>query len=492
MAVPRFITWLPVPAACLACWVLGSMSPDPAAQEAKAAAAGARDGNPGASAPGGVRRTAAEWIAEAERELALLEKAQRMKDKDQDNDEAAAQQRWHSFLERWALVNPQEALEFLERNDRLKADGSVVAAAWARWDPAALVAWLGEGRNDSWRKWMTSDVNIANVWMKHDAAGAWAWVNAGGHGAGVDAGIVNGRFQSAAPEEISAWLAQHQAQDAKISSAARNAAVQLSAGSYRAAGDSDALLAWIDTLTRADERLSAMQLAIPELTASAPDRVVPWLARQSIQEASPFSTSGGLLDYRIKDGMRRWVSRDAVAAGEWLRTQRDSPNAAALIEGYAMSIAGEDPAAARQWLAQLPAGAVLSRGMTGSNAPLRREDLENLVSLVELSAESLGDPVRAADRAHAVLKGCAAGLTNYRIDLVRESPGAPPVPQLTPLDPMCCRPCHVGLPQPSRIMERGADGKLTPEPPSAESEALQQTQQAMQKAEAARKAAAVQ
>jgi hypothetical protein len=135
--------------------------------------------------------------------------------------------------------------------------------------------------------------------------------------------------------------------------------------------------------------------------------------------------------------MSKWAAGDPVAAGEWLNAHRDSPAAPAFIEAYTASIAGDDPAAARQWIAQLPETPVpqTNAGWIPPDAPPSRTALEHLVSLAEISALALDDPARAVALAGALPGNAVPGLMNYRITLVREAPGERPVPRFTPVSP---------------------------------------------------------
>jgi hypothetical protein len=409
------------------------MSQEPPAARGKGLRTGANERGPaaGVGACGGaerlgrgVRRITA---ADAERFLEMRGKAR-------PEDRQAMTEQWHQLLERWASAAPQEAAEFLEKHGMLALpapDALPVLKAWARGDAVSVLDWVKAGGDARKNWWNQSRYTFARAWMEHDPKAARAWVDAGGSD-GMESSIVSGMFQSATRETIAAWLKQHSAGDAKISPVARDTAVQLLAGQHLKQDGADAALAWAESLQRPDELVSATQMIVTSLTASAPEKAVQWLARQ------PASTSGQHTAWQARDAMMKWTSGDPVAAGEWLNTHRDSPAASAFIEAYAMGIAGDDPAASRQWIAQLPDTPVptaIGGDWLLTVKPPPRAALEHMVSLAEISRLSLDDPAQAVALAGALPGNATPGLTNYHLTLVREAPGERPVPCLTAVSP---------------------------------------------------------
>jgi hypothetical protein len=338
---------------------------------------------------------------------------------------------WHQFLEHWATAHPQDAAEFLEKRGLLVfplRDARPVLMAWARGDAASIFAWVQAGGDARQSWWNQSRHTFAHAWLEHDKAAAWAWVNAGGSD-GMECTILASVFHSASPETIASWLMLHSAPDAKISASARSTAISKLASLHLQNGGTETAMRWADSLFRSDELVAASSAILPSLTASAPDQAVAWLNRMAARQVTQ--------PWQAKEAMSKWAATNAVAAGEWLNTHRNSSAAPAFIEAYAMSIAGDDPAAARQWIAQLPETPVQQSNdfgwvMNRADSPDRRA-LENLVRRAEISTLSLEDPVQAIKLASALPTD--AGLMNYRLTLVREVPGEPPVPRFTPISP---------------------------------------------------------
>lgn len=338
---------------------------------------------------------------------------------------------WHQFLEHWATAHPRDAAEFLEKRGLLVfplRDARPVLMAWARGDAASIFAWVQAGGDQRQSWWNQSRHTFAHAWLEHDKAAAWAWVNAGGSD-GMECTILGSVFHSASPETIASWLMLNSAPDAKISASARSTAISKLASLHLQNGGTAAAMRWADSLFRSDELVAASSAILPSLTTSAPEQAVAWLDRMSSRQVSQ--------PWQAKEAMSKWAAANAVAAGEWLNSHHSSPSAPAFIEAYAMSIVGDDPAAARQWIAQLPETPVQQSNdfnwvMNNAASPDRRA-LENLVRMAEISTLSLEDPVQAIALASAL--PADAFLTNYRLSLVREAPGEKPVPRFTPISP---------------------------------------------------------
>lgn len=336
---------------------------------------------------------------------------------------------WHQFLQHWASRHPRDAAEFLETHGMLAppaADAVPVLQAWARGDAASILDWVRAGGDDRKSWWANSQHTFATAWANHDAAAAMAWVDAGGS-EGMEQSIVAIVFAAAQPEAIAAWLMAHSAPDARISPSARSVAVRSLANLHLKNAGPEAALRWAKSLVRNDEESAAAAAILPALTAAAPAQALAWLEGLSTRRLATPEQS--------KTAMITWASADAEAAGEWLNAHRDSSAAPAFIEGYAMSIAGDDPAAARQWIAHLPETSVPAhqyRVMNFGGEVSGRSELEHIVRLGEISILALDDPEKAIKLAGELP---AVGLSNYMFKLVREVPGEKPVPRFTALSP---------------------------------------------------------
>lgn len=113
--------------------------------------------------------------------------------------------------------------------------------------------------------------------------------------------------------------------------------------------------------------------------------------------------------------MSTWAARDPEGAGRWLNQNRQHPKFPDMVRGYAIQVATIDPAAARQWAAQIPAG---------QNRFARGGTLEQHIDAVERMLKGQPQP-----------KGQTMMFEDYRPVLVRQNEGEEPVVEMQPLHP---------------------------------------------------------
>ena len=164
--------------------------------------------------------------------------------------------------------------------------------------------------------------------------------------------------------------------------------------------------------------------------------------------------------------MVAWAACDPAAAGEWLNAHKSSRHFAAFARAYAVQIAVDDPAAARQWAALV--GAAPRRPINlmemGQYGPI-----EHTIRAVEhmMSGSSPADnPAPAKGLMVPGANGVRGAplLDEYVPVLVRIAAGTEPVIMMKPLDPLACHPCHQGTWQvPAQVMVIDTNGMLCPE-----------------------------
>ena len=114
-----------------------------------------------------------------------------------------------------------------------------------------------------------------------------------------------------------------------------------------------------------------------------------------------------------------WASRDPEGAGRWLSQNRQHPKFADMVRGYAIQISTIDPAAARQWAAEL-------KGK--DNRFAHGGTLEQHIDAVEAMLNGTSAPEKG--NLHPTAAGFAAA--DYTPVLVRQHPDEPPVLQMQP------------------------------------------------------------
>ena len=122
--------------------------------------------------------------------------------------------------------------------------------------------------------------------------------------------------------------------------------------------------------------------------------------------------------------MSTWAARDPEAAGRWLDLNRQHPNFAAMVRGYAVQAATIDPAAARKWAALLHGrdnvfckGGTLEQHIDAIETMLRGPQPEGTAAV---ATQNQSAPMLFAD---------------YHPTLVRPAPGAEPVLGMVPVQP---------------------------------------------------------
>ena len=117
-----------------------------------------------------------------------------------------------------------------------------------------------------------------------------------------------------------------------------------------------------------------------------------------------------------------WAARDPEGAGRWLNQNRNHPNFADMVRGYAIQIATIDPAAARQWAAVLD-GKGNRFGLGGT--------LEQHIDAIEAMLKGPAEPQTALTPQQLA----AAFLPDYTPALVRQHPDEEPVVEMKPVFP---------------------------------------------------------
>ncbi|MDA0814645.1 MAG: hypothetical protein O3C21_19895 [Verrucomicrobia bacterium] len=118
-----------------------------------------------------------------------------------------------------------------------------------------------------------------------------------------------------------------------------------------------------------------------------------------------------------------WAARDPEGAGRWLNQNRDHPKFADMVRGYAIQIATIDPAAARQWAAELKGsdsffthGGTLEQHIDALEAMLAGPDAAQIEQ-----PQRVPEPFFPAD---------------YTPVLVRQNPDELPVLEMQPTSPI--------------------------------------------------------
>ena len=123
--------------------------------------------------------------------------------------------------------------------------------------------------------------------------------------------------------------------------------------------------------------------------------------------------------------MSSWAARDPEGAGQWLNQNRNVPNFADYVRGYAIQIATIDPAAARQWAAQIPGQDRFRAG--GGTLEQHIDAIETMLSLPATEY--------APELANAHMSSVTLPLPDYIPRLVRQHPGVDPVIEMEPVNP---------------------------------------------------------
>ena len=123
--------------------------------------------------------------------------------------------------------------------------------------------------------------------------------------------------------------------------------------------------------------------------------------------------------------MSAWAARDPEGAGQWLNQNRNLPNFADMVRGYAIQIATIDPAVARQWAAQIPGQDRFNAG--GGTLEQHIDAIETMLSRPATEY--------AAELANAHKSSATLQLPDYIPRLVRQHPGEDPVFEMEPVNP---------------------------------------------------------
>ena len=145
------------------------------------------------------------------------------------------------------------------------------------------------------------------------------------------------------------------------------------------------------------------------------------------QAAPPIPAEALLFKRPVGESMMStWASRDPEGAGQWLNQNRTHPQFADMVRGYAIQISTIDPAAARQWAAQL--NGIGNRFNAGGGT------LEQHIDAIETM---LSRPATeyAAELANAHKSSATLQLPDYIPRLVRQNPGEDPVIEMEPVNP---------------------------------------------------------
>ncbi len=122
--------------------------------------------------------------------------------------------------------------------------------------------------------------------------------------------------------------------------------------------------------------------------------------------------------------MSSWAARDPEGAGHWLNQNRNHPQFADYVRGYAIQIAAIDPGAARQWAAQL--NGTGNRFGRGGTLEQHIDALEQMLQNPVPDTAEISSPPNAESRFPA----------DYTPVLVRQNPGEDPVLEMQPVSPL--------------------------------------------------------
>ena len=125
--------------------------------------------------------------------------------------------------------------------------------------------------------------------------------------------------------------------------------------------------------------------------------------------------------------MSAWAARDPEGAGRWLNQNRQDPKFADMVRGYAIQIATIDPAAARQWAAQLNG--------SGNRFSAGGGTLEQHIDAIETMLSRPANEY-AAEMANAKKSSATLQLPDYIPRLVRQHSGEDPVFEMEPVNPL--------------------------------------------------------
>ncbi len=336
-------------------------------------------------------------------------------------------EQWQQFIERWATAEPEKAAAFLEAHGLLAgADAASLFKAWVRGDASSVLAWVDAGDDHRKEWWDNHHAAYGTAWAAHDLDGALAWLEREG-GNSLDVSIIEALHQQRGIPGLEAWLSAH---GENATSSARVAASATLLRDSLKTGGLEAALAYLDTRPQIDEQISGIGILGTPFIAAAPEKALTWIERLASQ--AEFLRSAAEI------AMSQWARTDPGAAGDWLAAHRTSPAFREYVWAYAMSLAVENPDAAKKWAALLPpdagpggqslpgktsqTGAVVAGGNPALGVGTLQQHIEAVAGL--LAAWNRRNP--AAETSSSPVIARTAFLRPYNPVLVREFPGAEP------------------------------------------------------------------
>lgn len=256
--------------------------------------------------------------------------------------------------------HPEAAITlYAESSDMLgkdHADGHVVATALTRWaemDPQSALAWLQRHAADrpdlvneeAKRSWLSGAA-------EHDPALAFRMISEldlEDASDAIHAIMGSGAGNAESRTELLGALRAHLStiSDPEARSEMSSKAFELLARTSEGSGY-DSLTQWMDSVQLSPEEKQEFAGGLTWFTTrSDTGRWVEWLAG---------NLPPGKLDDPVRELVGEWTQQDYVAAGQWLSQTPDSSAKSAAVEAYAAAVAEYEPQVAVQWALTLPPG----------------------------------------------------------------------------------------------------------------------------------------
>ncbi len=343
-----------------------------------------------------------------------------------------ADEQWKQFLTRWTGAEPEKVADFLDGHGLLAgSDASWLLEAWGRGKAASVLDWVASGDDKRKQWWMTHCHILAFSWAAHDLDGALSWMD-NGTGDQMEYSILAALDQHRGSKGMSAWLEAHGDQAATVSSTARIAAVSYIIQHTLKTDGPEAAAQWVAQRTRYEEWNNGLVAVRAAFTAAAPEKALTWLEGLAARQGFPRQEA--------EAAMAQWVATDSGAAGDWLNAHRSSPAFKEYVWAYAMNLAVENPDAARQWAALLPAEASPTVQTVNGIAWQKVDPFAG-----GIPGQSFGTLAQHIDAAAGLLSARNQPATasppvvaqnffrpRYNAVLVRESPGTEPTVRMVP------------------------------------------------------------
>ncbi len=368
-------------------------------------------------------------MAQFARRVSAEDAAWMLELKKRGGEAGISDEQWQQFIERWAGAEPEKTATFLEEHG-LVAGAEVLSlfTAWSHGDAPSILAWVAAGDDKRKAWWGENYLSYGWTWAKHDLDGALAWLE-NQTGGDLDSPILASLKQQRGIAGVEAWLSAH---GEKASASARvNASTTMLQHTHKIGGP-EAAAAYLESRAYPDELAKGVHMMSTSFTAAAPEKALTWLDRLASRPGFPRSAA--------EAAMAQWVATDSGAAGDWLNAHRNSPAFKEYVWAYAMNLAVENPDAARQWAALLPAEASPTVQTVNGIAWQKVDPFAG-----GFPGQSFGTLAQHIDAAAGLLSARNQPATasppvvaqsgfrpRYNAYLVRESPGAEPTVRMVP------------------------------------------------------------